>query len=101
MYRILENKQLNEQMIQLVIENPLIASKVRPGQFVIVKVDELGERIPLTISDYDSEKGTVTLIVQTIGLATKKLKALKVNDSLSAMVGPLGKETEFEDAKES
>lgn len=99
MYSILENTQLNEQMIKLVINNPLVAKKVKPGQFVIVKVDELGERIPLTIADYDADLGTVTLIVQTIGLTTLKLKNLKVGDKLNAMVGPLGKETDFEGAK--
>lgn len=78
------------------IENPLIAKKARPGQFVILRVTEDGERIPLTISDFDSKKGTVTVIFQEIGKTTKMLGQLEEGDEILDFVGPLGKSTELE-----
>ncbi|MEG6569003.1 sulfide/dihydroorotate dehydrogenase-like FAD/NAD-binding protein [Thermoanaerobacterium thermosaccharolyticum] len=95
MNEILEKKQLNPTVKLMVINSPLMAKKAKPGQFVIVRVDEKGERIPLTIADYDSEKGTVTIIFQEVGMSTKKLGRLDVGDKLHDFVGPLGKPVEF------
>ncbi|MGF7396932.1 sulfide/dihydroorotate dehydrogenase-like FAD/NAD-binding protein [Thermoanaerobacterium thermosaccharolyticum] len=95
MNEILEKKQLNPTVKLMVINSPLMAKKAKPGQFVIVRVDEKGERIPLTIADYDNEKGTVTIIFQEVGMSTKKLGRLDVGDKLHDFVGPLGKPVEF------
>ena len=73
MFKILEKKELNSQVTWMTVEAPFIARKVMPGQFVIVRVDEKGERIPLTVADFDREKGTVTIIFQAVGFTTKKL----------------------------
>jgi len=72
-FKILEKKELNSQVTWMTVEAPFIARKVMPGQFVIVRVDEKGERIPLTVADFDREKGTVTIIFQAVGFTTKKL----------------------------
>ncbi|SNX52967.1 sulfide/dihydroorotate dehydrogenase-like FAD/NAD-binding protein [Thermoanaerobacterium sp. RBIITD] len=95
MYEILEKKQLNPTVKLMVINSPLMAKKAKPGQFVIVRVDEKGERIPLTIADYDAEKGTITIIFQEVGMSTKALGKLNVGDKLHDFVGPLGKPVEF------
>ncbi|AST56350.1 ferredoxin-NADP reductase [Thermoanaerobacterium thermosaccharolyticum] len=95
MNEILEKKQLNPTVKLMVINSPLMAKKAKPGQFVIVRVDEKGERIPLTIADYDNEKGTVTIIFQEVGMSTKKLGRLDVGDKLHDFVGPLGTPVEF------
>jgi ferredoxin--NADP+ reductase len=95
MNEILEKKQLNPTVKLMVINSPLMAKKAKPGQFVIVRVDEKGERIPLTIADYDGEKGTVTIIFQEVGMSTKKLGRLDVGDKLHDFVGPLGTPVEF------
>ena len=95
MFRIIEKKQLNNAVTSLKFEAPFIAKKVKPGQFVIVRIDEKGERIPLTVSDYDAKAGTVTLVIQAIGYTTKKLVSLNVGDSICDLVGPLGLPTEF------
>ncbi len=95
MNEILEKKQLNPTVKLMVINAPLMAKKAKPGQFVIVRVDEKGERIPLTIADYDREKGTITIIFQEVGMSTKKLGTLNVDDRLHDFVGPLGKPVEF------
>ena len=76
-----------------------MAKKAQPGQFIILRVDENGERIPITINAYDPEKGTVTIIVQTVGATTEKLSHLKEGDCLQDFVGPLGKPTETEGKK--
>ena len=76
------------------IEAPLVAKKAQPGQFVILRVDENGERIPLTIHDYDPEKGTVSIIAQIVGATTEKMNHLNEGDCLQDFVGPLGKATE-------
>ena len=81
------------------IEAPLVAKKAQPGQFIILRVDEKGERIPITINNYDREKGTVTIIVQTVGATTAKLKELREGECLQDFVGPLGKATETEGKK--
>ncbi|MDD3049291.1 MAG: sulfide/dihydroorotate dehydrogenase-like FAD/NAD-binding protein [Bacilli bacterium] len=90
MFRIVEREVLNPTVTKLVIEAPLIAKKAQPGQFIIIRAHESGERIPLTIADYDREKGTVTIIFQIVGKTTKILNNLKVNDEVMDFVGPLG-----------
>ncbi len=95
MYKILDKKQLNSQVTAMTLEAPFVARKVKAGQFVIIRVDELGERIPLTVADFDREKGTLTIIFQAVGYSTKKLAEYKVGESISDVVGPLGLPTEF------
>lgn len=94
MYRIVRREELRPTVTLLEIEAPLIAKKAEPGQFIILRVDENGERIPLTINSYDREKGTVTIIFQIVGATTEKLNRLKEGESLHDFVGPLGKATE-------
>ena len=95
MFRILEKKQLNAQVVQMKIDAPFIAKKVQAGQFIILRIDEKGERIPLTVADFDREAGTVTIIFQTVGYTTKRLATKEVGDEIADFVGPLGKPTEF------
>lgn len=90
MFKIVEREELNPTVTKLVIEAPLIAKKAQPGQFIIIRAHELGERIPLTIADYDREKGTVTIIFQIVGKTTKILNNLRVGDEVLDFVGPLG-----------
>lgn len=95
MYRIVAKKVLNEQVISLTMEAPFVARKVQPGQFVMIRTDEYGERIPLTVADFDREKGWLTIIFQTVGFTTKKLGKMEVGDAIADCVGPLGCPTEF------
>lgn len=95
MYKIVKREQLAPQIFLMDIEAPRVAKSALPGQFVIVKMDEKGERLPLTISDYDAERGTVTIVVQALGCSTKKMMELKEGDSFSDFVGPLGQPSEF------
>ena len=95
MFKIVEKKQLNAQVTLMTLEAPFIAKKVEAGQFVIVRIDEKGERIPLTVEDFHREKGTVSIVFQAVGYSTGRLAALSVGDSISDVVGPLGKPTEF------
>ena len=95
MVKIVRKKVLNPSVTLLEVEAPLIAKKARAGQFIILRVDEHGERIPLTIADYDREKGTVTIIFQKVGLTTELLGDLKEGDSIRDFVGPLGLPTEL------
>ncbi|MCH5325369.1 MAG: sulfide/dihydroorotate dehydrogenase-like FAD/NAD-binding protein [Eubacterium sp.] len=99
MYKILTRRQLNETVVLMEIDAPLIAKKAQAGQFIILRVDERGERMPLTIADYDREKGTVTIIFQIVGQTTMLLSQMKEGDALLDFVGPLGKATDFEGAK--
>ena len=99
MYRIVRKEALRPTVTLYEIEAPLIAKKAQPGQFIILRVDENGERIPITINNYDPEKGTVTIIVQTVGATTEKLSRLNEGDCLQDFVGPLGKATETEGKK--
>ncbi|MGM9646415.1 MAG: sulfide/dihydroorotate dehydrogenase-like FAD/NAD-binding protein [Eubacteriales bacterium] len=99
MYKILRKKELNPTVTLMDIEAPLVAAKAEPGQFVILRTDEDGERIPLTVADYDREKGTVTIIFQIVGATTEKLNHLKEGECLADFVGPLGKPTETEGLK--
>ena len=99
MYRIVTKRPLNAHVTLFEIEAPLVAKKAEPGQFIILRVDEEGERIPLTIAGFDREKGTVTIIVQIVGATTVKLNALNQGDYLQDFVGPLGNATETEGLK--
>ncbi len=90
MYRIVKKEELNEQVTLMEIEAPLIARKAQPGQFIIFRVKEGGERIPLTIADYDRDKGTVTIIFQKVGKSTKELGMMAEGEFILDFVGPLG-----------
>jgi ferredoxin--NADP+ reductase len=90
MYPIVRRKQLQNNIVLMDIKAPRVAKECLPGQFIIAKTDEYGERIPLTICDYDREKETVTIVVQTIGAGTERMMALKEGDALEDFVGPLG-----------
>lgn len=99
MFKIVNKKILNDAVTLLEIEAPFVAKKAEPGQFIIFRIDDKGERIPLTIADYDREKGTVTIIFQKIGLSTTLLSQMNVGDAIKDFVGPLGKATELEGLK--
>lgn len=96
MYRIVHKRVLNSSVTLMEVEAPFIARKARAGQFIILRVNETGERIPLTIADHDAEKGTVTIIYQKVGGTTKLLDTLNEGDALLDFVGPLGRATEVE-----
>lgn len=95
MYKIVRKKQLAENVNEYVVEAPLAALKAQPGQFVILRVDSEGERVPFTIADYDPDKGTVTILVQTVGATTELLSRLNAGDSVADFVGPLGNPTDL------
>ena len=99
MYRIVTKTALKPTVILYEIEAPMVAKKAQPGQFIILRVDENGERIPITIHDYDREKGTVTVMVQAAGRTTRMLHTVEEGDYISDFVGPLGKATEMEGLK--
>ena len=99
MYLILKKEPLNPTVTRMVIDAPLIARKAEPGQFIILRVHEDGERIPLTIADFDREQGTVTIIFQIVGATTELLNHLEEGDSLHDFVGPLGRPSEVEGLK--
>ncbi len=90
MYKILRKKVLNPTVTLMDVEAPLIAKKAEPGQFIILRVDEAGERIPLTVADYDREAGTITIIFQIVGATTEKLNQLNEGEYIHDFVGPLG-----------
>ena len=90
MYKILKAEKLAEKIFLMDVEAPRVAKHCEPGQFVIVKMDDLGERIPLTICDYDREAGTITIVVQIVGASTEKMSHLKAGDAFEDFVGPLG-----------
>lgn len=96
MNKIIEKEHFSEKVVKLVIEAPMIARSRRPGNFVIVIVDEKGERIPLTIADADPVAGTITLVIQAIGDSTRRICSLNPGDSLQDVVGPLGRPTHIE-----
>ncbi|MBE6536617.1 MAG: sulfide/dihydroorotate dehydrogenase-like FAD/NAD-binding protein [Ruminococcaceae bacterium] len=100
MYRIADRKELNSTVVMIEVEAPLVAKKAEPGQFIILRTDEDGERIPLTIADYDREKGTVKVIFQIVGATTYKLGLKKKGDYLSDFAGPLGVPTDTEGLKD-
>ncbi|HBJ1647580.1 sulfide/dihydroorotate dehydrogenase-like FAD/NAD-binding protein [Clostridium botulinum] len=95
MYKIVSKRELTNNIFLMDIEAPRVAKSAKPGQFIIIKNDDKGERIPLTIADYDSKKGTVTIVFQTVGKSTKELAQYEVNDYVSDFVGPLGQPSEF------
>lgn len=99
MFEILEKRSLNPTVTLMRINAPKVAKKAEPGQFIILRTDEDGERIPLTIADFDRESGSVTIIFQIVGATTEKLNHFRVGDELHDFVGPLGKATETEGLK--
>ena len=99
MYRIVDKKVLNPTVVQLQVEAPLVANKARPGQFIILRVDEDGERIPLTVAGVDKEQGTVKIIYQIVGSTTEKLSHKESGDYLQDFVGPLGVATHLDGLK--
>ena len=106
MYRILKKEMLSPAICRMKVLAPRVASSARPGQFLIVRVNERGERIPLTISDFDAEEGSVTIVTQKIGASTKEICALEEGEGFEDVVGPLGLPSDFteksdEELKES
>jgi len=95
MNKIVEKEHFSEKVVKIVVEAPLIAKSRKPGNFVILRVGEKGERMPLTIAGADTQKGTITIIVQKMGVSSIKLCDLEVGDYITDMVGPLGKPTEI------
>lgn len=99
MYKIVNAEKLNDDVFRLDIEAPFVAQKAKAGQFIILRADELGERVPFTIADTNKETGTVSIIIQKVGRTTMMLSKLKSGDTIEDFVGPLGKATDFEGAK--
>lgn len=97
MFKIIKKRELNDQVTLMVINAPLIAKKAKAGQFIIFRTDEFGERVPLTIADYDADNGTITIIFQKIGRSTIQLGLMEEGDYILDVVGPLGVATKFED----
>lgn len=96
MFKIVDKERFSENVVKFVVEAPMIAKSRRPGHFVIVRVGEGGERIPLTIADADVKRGTITLVIQAVGVSTRKICALDTGDEFTDVVGPLGKATHIE-----
>ena len=96
MYKVIDKQKLAATITLLKLQAPEIAKKVRPGQFVIIRLNEPGERIPLTVNDFDRAVGTITIVFQEVGKTTKLLGRLSIGDSVTDLVGPLGKHTEIE-----
>ena len=101
MFEILEKRQLNETVTLITVSAPFIAKKVEPGQFLIIRIDEKGERVPLTVADFNRDLGTVTVIFQAIGYSTRRLAGLNIGDYIMDVVGPLGCPTEFGNPKKA
>ena len=99
MNKIVERRELNPSVVMIEVEAPLVAKKAEAGQFIILRADEDGERIPLTIADYDREKGTVSVIFQVVGASTYKLSKKQAGDHVSDFAGPLGMPTETDGLK--
>ena len=99
MYTIVKKRTLNSQVKLYDILAPRIAKKAKPGQFIVLRIDENGERVPFTISDYDAEKGTVTIVVQEVGKTSRHLGLLEEGETIRDFVGPLGLPTHFENVK--
>ncbi len=95
MFEIVSRRDLSPNITEMKVKAPRVAQSAQPGQFVIVRVDELGERIPLTICDYDREKGTVTIVTQTIGISSAKINSLKQGDAFTDFAGPLGRPSDL------
>lgn len=101
MFKIVEKRNLNDSVVLCKVYAPFVANKAKAGQFIIFRVDEFGERIPLTIADYDREEGTVTVIFQIVGKSTMLLAQKNEGDEITDFVGPLGKPTEFGNIKKA
>ena len=101
MFKILEKKKLNEQVYLIKLEAPFIAKKVQAGQFIILRIDEFGERIPLTVEDFNRDNGTITIVFQAVGYTTMRLAKMDCGEFLQDVVGPLGCPTEFGDIKKA
>lgn len=99
MFEILEAEQLNKDVTRMVIDAPDIARRIKPGQFIMLRIDEQGERIPLTMNDCDPDKGTVTIVFQAVGATTMKLSTMHAGEHLLDFVGPLGNPTELDGVK--
>ena len=99
MYKILKKKELNPTVTLMEVDAPFVAKKAEPGQFIILRVDEEGERIPLTVADFDREKGTVTIIFQIVGGTTERLNQLREGEFIHDFVGPLGEPSHVEGLK--
>ena len=97
MSEVLNKRELTPKIFEMVVDAPKIARKAKAGQFVVVMADERGERIPLTIADFDPNEGTLTMVVMVVGTSSLKLSRLNVGDALHALIGPLGKASEIED----
>ena len=95
MYKILKKEQLTPIIVLMEVEAPRVAASAKPGQFLIVRAHEKGERIPLTVCDYDTERGTVTIVTQIVGASSRQICHLNQGDSFVDFVGPLGKPSEF------
>ncbi len=95
MYAILEKKTLSENVKLMRIDAPLVAKKAKPGQFIVLRIDEKGERIPLTIADYDTKQGSITIIFMEVGKSTKKLGMMNKGDTILNFAGPLGVPSEI------
>lgn len=95
-FEIVTKKTLNPQIFLMEVKAPLVAKKAEPGQFIILRIDEYGERVPFTVADFDRDKGTVTIIVQIVGKTTRDLAKLEAGDALLDFAGPLGRPTELE-----
>jgi ferredoxin--NADP+ reductase len=95
-YKVIDKQKLASTVTLLKLQAPEIAQKVKPGQFVILRLNEEGERIPLTVNDFDRERGTITIVFQEVGKTTKLMGRLNVNESMADVVGPLGRHTEIE-----
>jgi len=96
MYKIVKKEKLNDIIYSMWIEAPEVASSVQPGQFIILMISERGERVPLTVADFDRKKGLIRIVFQVVGKTSEELSTLKENDQLFSFIGPLGKKTEIE-----
>ena len=101
MYKIVKKRELNPTVTLMEVDAPFVARKAEPGQFIILRVDEEGERIPLTVADFDRKKGTVTIIFQIVGGTTERLNHLNEGDFIQDFVGPLGEPSHTEGDKKS
>ncbi len=99
MHKIVKRQRLNENTVLMEIEAPLVSAKVKAGQFIMLRIDERGERIPLTVADHDAVRQTVTIIFQEVGATTMRLGEMNEGDCLRDVVGPLGRPSELEGIK--
>lgn len=99
MHKIIKKQRLNANTVLMEVEAPLVAAKVKAGQFIMLRIDEYGERIPLTVADHNAEKQSITIIFQEVGATTKRLGEMNEGDALRDVVGPLGRPSELEGIK--